>query len=342
MKFDCLENLFGLTDKECACHEVPDDKAYNITESTSGEYLTDYIDIDVAANDDCDTASDLFDDMNRAVTKASKITLDELTNLLDKTRKRMPRFARINKVGTRTKANINETPASLNGVRWEVRNSPGVYARVRSIEINVKTGTTALVQIYNSLGERLYSESHAVTAGWNTISVNTLLSLFHNEEQPFYYYIVHQNTVTTYDNKADCGCGGANATLKRYVQISGVQSTDASDPEAYSVTSSAWGTVIDVELDCSVERAFCDHASDEVQGVLARTILWRAAQWIAEEQLTRTQIGKSTILPAEQLNAKFQQAQEEYTKGLNWLANHNFYPPCLPCKSGFERRGIKL
>jgi hypothetical protein len=342
MKLDCFTNLIGITDKDCECYDASG-KAYNVTESTTGYYLTDQLDINIAAlSDDCDSATDMFDQMNGAIERGAKEMLAELTHELRAKRMRNPSGARQD-IGTRSNPNINETAATYNGVRWQCIGREGVYAYIRQVEIRVKTSSTSnKLSIFNNRGDIIKSVSFNASTGLNTIDVGVWLPLWSTEDTRLDYYIVH-NADQPNHNKADCGCGGARSMYKKYIHTNGVQSSSSpTDPDGYSTTSSAWGTVVIADFDCPVEKALCDLATEDVKDVLGATWVSKAAMVLAEQLIHRNQIDQYSLLSMELLTAKLDQLEEEYNKGIKWLAEHATYPACMPCKAGSQRKGILL
>lgn len=342
MKLDCFANLIGITDKDCDCFDSSG-KSYNVAESTTGYYLTDQLDINIAKfADDCDTASDMFDQMNKAIERGGKQMLAELTNALRSTRMRKPSGIRQD-IGTRSQPNINETAGAANGVRWQCIGREGVYAFIRSVEVRAQAASSGRsLTVLNSNGEVLKTVSFDAANGMVEVEVNLWIPLWHNDDTTLEYYIVHDADQPQH-NKANCGCSGAAVQYKKFITTQGVSTTGSTtDFDSYNTTSSAWGTVVIADFDCPVEKALCDFATEDVKDVLGATWVSKAAIILAEQLIHRNQLDEYSLLSVELLTAKLDQLEEEYNKGINWLAQHTSYPACMPCKAGSQKKTIRL
>ena len=345
MNFDCFPNLIGLTDKECPCHEIPAAGKKNITTSTSGEFITDYIDINVAAVQDCDTATDMFDQMEKARSKAEKILLSDLQESLRRRYTSTPQKF-VNEVGTKVnQSSITETELPTAGMKWSCKAPEGVYARI--ISVDLRTGTTQdrkLLYVIDSTGAILF-QSQELDLEANvtkTVDVNLRVPLFWNESETLEYYIVCDAT-DMYKTKASCGCGGHASKHKAFFTPTGTKPNfSAILTENYQNSASAWGVTAKVEIECPLDEGICDSSTAEDQEVIARTWAWRAAQWIAEDKLKNNDIGKYTLLSTEGLVALVNQASEEYETGLQWLVNNMAKPACMKCKPGAFKAPIRI
>lgn len=339
---ECLPNLVGITDIECACTEVPQGKEYNITESETGYFLTDFIDLKIA-NINCDTANDLFDRMNKFVQKGFD---DFAVMLMDEARKRSMMNQNLKPfsgwLGGSNPFVTDEDFGRWQGVVFRSKEIEATSLRVRKIRIKLKKNTLQPSNfiIVDNFGNRHHTST--LPASSNLVleaDVNITLPLYDNDSSELTYYFLH-DVVDFQHNKPDCGCGGTRARrYKNFVSMNGTRTDNQADAHLdHTSSTSAFGLMIDCEMQCSFQDIFCSMTTEQRKqygvGVLRKATI-NAVEWL----LTRSEVNQFTLLGSEQLEGIAKLSQIEAEKASEWLLSDINLSPCYTC--GARGYGVK-
>lgn len=333
----CHPNLYGITDEECNCAAIPVDKTYNVSTSTSGYFLTDFIDLKVATQD-CDSASDTFDRMNKQTEKGQHDFSQLLKAEIEKRNTKNPAYLTYSGTMGLTSTFVVNTSQAWNGISWKVKNVLGGSALVKSVSIIVKSGEDDIrFLIKDSKGNTHFEKTdvNATVGNKASFDVNVRLPLYDEEDGELTYYFVH-SAAGVQQTKADCGCGGEPAQrFKRYVEMNGTKTASSNAYENHTSTSSAGGVTIKSEMSCTNDYALCQ-MDEEQRKEYAKGVLYMAARNMAEWVMTRQDINVYTILDVSGLASVAQNGQIEAENSAKWLATNVLFDPCYVCgKKGY-------
>lgn len=340
---ECLPNLVGITNIDCPCTEVPNGKNYNITESDSGYFLTQFIDLNVGKLD-CDQANDLFDNLNNHMNKG----YDDFAGLLKDTIKKNhtidPRMKAWNDyLGSNNPTSISETRQEWHGFELHSRGISNTYMTIKEITVKSKApilANTQTVKIVDNFGNTHFA-TRDFTTGANlvvTVRPNITLDLYNDENEDLKYYVVH-DIQSISQNLADCGCGGAERKrYKNYVWINGAVTADIQGLNGYTNSKTAWGMRIKAEMGCSFQDTFC-RMTDEQSREYAKGVLRMATVNVIEWLMARQNVNEYTVLGFEGMENLAMVSQVQAEKAAKWLASDMDFTPCYNCgKPGY---GVK-
>ncbi len=356
---ECLDNVIGLSETQCACFTTG--APYDVNESKSGLFLDQLegITLDIAGSiEDCGQGS-LWDIMAKSRSNAIKsFKSDVLTGLLSKYKQKRQPFSGV--IGSAKYKNNLTLPNTYAGVRIYSANIIGGIMSVKRIGLLFDNNYTFDVSIYNDLSDSPIA-TYTVTTNANALTwfnISSALNLDMNEisnDNPNYYLIYTASGKKPKDITAGCGCSTSvyhyywnlnkpqfksyeKDRWSEYIMLTGINGDDISDRENWGTTSYLNGILLDVDFKCKVNDLICtddmDFTSNGVALAMAFAIRYKAGFFLIDSILASGQINRYTMMDRERLmqkkntyNTEYQSRIDWITDEINWKAND-----CLECK----------
>lgn len=365
---DCLSNLVGLTDKDCACFdESKPDGFDDLNVSETGYYLTDedyglpLLDA-IFSGIDCGDENNIYSVMARARANAINAVYTDLqAALLKYYDKTIQPFSGL--IGQRKATSTKTINSSIAGQL--IRPQPIKDAAFVVTHIWVGVNNAGALDVTFSSNDPDFTE-YAQTVTVTTpgafqkfpLTTPVRLDLYSRNVQDggccstcgLRYSVSYpiSGGLKPLNNVYSC-CGGSNAHWKPYMQVGGFDTDDLAallDNCGYSCNSYGNGLVLEGYMTCDNLQWLCE--LEELNGydfrdVLARTIQFKATQFLAQHILDSTNINYWTTLNRESLYGKRNHAKSLFETNVLWMASNlpNHATGCYKCKpTAMQRRSF--
>ena len=365
---DCLTNLVGLTDKDCACYSGSEPDGFDtLNDSESGYYLTDedyglpVLDSIYAAID-CGDANNVFTVLQRARAAALNAVYTDLqAAMLQFWDKSVRPFSGL--VGQRRSSSSRTPSATTVGQLWKPQPIKDASFMLTGIWIGVtQAGAVEITVSSNDPDFTEVSQTFTVTQAGKFQHFDFTAPI----ELPLYskntengnccgscglrYTIsyVPASGMKFLDNKYSC-CGGHNTEWKQYINAQGFETNDLQtflDDCTAANNSMAQGLCLEGYLACDNLQWLCELQElngKDLRDVLARAIQFRATVFIAQHILDSAEINQWTTLNREALYGKRNHAQKRFDEYMLWIAENVpvGMTGCYKCKpSKIQRRSF--
>lgn len=343
---DCYPTLVGLTDIECPCDTIPQDKKYNVSESITGWYLTDLVSINVGKVQRCDEASDLFDNMRKALVKgATKVEGSYSTAISSIYQKAIPSYKGV--LGTSTE-NETGTAHPFGGIeiKCHQRYAGGCNQGIEGAEMIVnkiyhrtKQAQNLNFKIMRSDGVEMWKQLNVAVLPntRNEIEVGITLPLYWDENESLSYYVLSNDQNPLY-NIPTCNCGGNVA--KRYKKYSSIYGSCENASGDYVQDRFAYGIQVDCEMSCTTKNALCN-IPWEHQKQLAVALLSAGGCEFIDWALSRNDPNAATYYDRENLMQTHMKLTNDMNTAIEWLASNAELGECFVCgQAGFGVKSI--
>jgi len=359
---ECLNEIIGLSQKECECFEG--DKPANANVSKSGLFLDELPGLElkmIDAAEDCGEGN-VWERMLKAVTAAEINTKTEILKMLNNTvRDAYEHFG-----GFFGKRNFNGSiPASslknYQGVNIEAKDIRGSMFVLKEIDAFFDETTTGeiTVNIYRSDNPTpLYFfniDTEANVAKKNILSVPIELPMWVDGFEDVQYHIIYSKHATAkpLNNRVHCNCSdGKNKTKWSqfgYVQGINIDSfTTVQDLDEATNDNYLYGLGLIGELKCEKSTIICDEdrdldfENDAVALSIAQAIRYNAGVILIHSLIDRPD---STIvaLNEEQLVFLANEYSQAFKDEIQFIANNINVDSndCFVCRNLVGIRGIK-
>lgn len=346
---DCLETLVGITRDECEClPEIPESHQFNITESTSGVYIDELLDIQMSNQGPCGP-DDEYVRINRAMESAERQLVTDLVYELTTEKKQdngriiPPMSKSLNSwrgmFGDYKQKSTAVSTAEYMGLRLTSKIYRGATVKIIKAYVNNREAGEVTVGIKNSLGEQIKSEAAVTvaTAGtWVEIEdwANTTLSLSTTENTGLDYYLYTKGNSTPYRNEMPCTCGSPE--WMKYFKRTGFKASDLdeyiSDGQGGAMVSTdmMYGLRFEFELDCSIEQSLCQITGDS-RDMLARALAYGTCMKVIESVKTDNKSSLWANVQPERLAHMHKQFEEPYLALIQGLSATQNWSPCYSC-----------
>lgn len=352
----CLENLVGVTAKECDCIDGTKPANFStLNASTSGYYIDEFLDVrqEVFAALECEKNVDLFTKIAGIRDAAQKkMQTDLQAALLSFYTKRVTPFK--GEIGQRLANRDQQIPNRYNGMTL-------CPQRLRDAKLTL---TGLFVGFNQGIANDAASQFDVTIASNNpdwttqTVTVNRVAGVFNKFvfttplELPFHspvcydehglqYYIYYDKndlgTASPLQNKLYC-CGSRPEWLT-HITAGGFSVNTIEEMKCCS-NEWAYGLVLEGYVTCDNLEWICNLPELnglDFQDVIARTIQAKATVDLAQFILDSNNINQYTILNREQLYGKRSKYTKEYSNLIHWIAtnvNDQLYSltGCYKCK----------
>ncbi len=354
---ECLENIVGLSQKDCEC--FTDDRPSNYNESKSGLYLDELSGLTQKAVDsskDCGEGS-IWDIMERALTNGMRTFRTDLLSSVNKRWKdRLPEFE--GQIGKKQTNGAAPKTEPLMGMRIQSNCIKGSCMVLKGIDAFFDTTLASLeVNIYRSDEQAPIHTFNIATEAFkrkvNTLSTPIELPLYIEGLEDFCYSIVYELPpgVEPLNNKLACSC---NKNKKRpwalWVGAGGIKGPLYTTVEAldeYPSTDFTYGFNLNCQISCKKSTIICleGHVWDFVNDDIALQIA-HAIQEISGVNLINEILAKPDTahfaLNEEQLMGLGAQYASSYQDRIDYLSI-NIKPSnndCFICND--QIRGVQI
>lgn len=362
---DCLQNLVGLTDKECACFDESELAGFaELNESETGYYLTDEdyglpMLESIYAGIDCGDETNVFSVLNRARTFAvNAIYTDLQAALRQRFDQTVTAFSGL--VGQRRAGGTRTVGASATtiGQLWQPKGVKDGKFVATHIWVGVDTAGPLTISISSNEPDFVpFSQTVTVATG----GVFQKFALTAPVELPLY------SKNTDYGSGSNCGvryaisypsaglkpmsnvfscCGGMNTGWKAHIVAGGFETSDLDgllDNCGYTCNGYAQGLAVEGYLGCDNLQWLCELKElngKDLRDVLARAVQHKGAQNLAQHILDSTNINFWTTLNRESLYGKRNHAKAQFDILISWIADNlpNGVTGCYKCRPGNMQR----
>ncbi len=233
----CSDNIIGIDRNECPCFaDIPAEEVFNVTESVSGKYLSDIIDMSDIRDSDCTGGDNVWVLANRAIEQAKLDFCADLEGLVSSggvtTREAWNGYIGKSKS---TLTNLDLTDYNGFYIRPKVR---GMRFVITDMEIWLNASEAVTVHVIRSDDRNPTSTViNAVANTWNETTLSTPIEITYKIDDPedLEYYIVYETTSLTRNNN-DCMC--KPRAWGSWMEIGQAKMTDLADSETATKTPS--------------------------------------------------------------------------------------------------------
>lgn len=358
---DCLYNIIGLSQTECACWDTDKPDTYNV--SDSGIYLTDLEGLgtlDGLVN--CENGS-VWDAMEKAKLEAIKVFIADANGLLlQKFRlKRQPFTGKIGETQNRTVKTPTHTYAGLTAYCANIISGT---MTINAIGTLFTVNGTVDVSIQDNLG--IIYGTYTLTTQANRYVNNSITPLelpLHSEETghlQYFFYYTYNAANKPYSNQLHCGCGSFKPiwsfgkpyfndssiepryNWSKYAMVGGFEVNDLDDLEnpdkQLSGTTVLNGLTIDVALKCKTAEVFCkdslNYDSNPLANAMAFAIRFKAAHILVNRLLTDNGLNRPKLINREAWMEQTKKWDIDYQNYMGYVVENVYIKTndCFECK----------
>ena len=270
---ECLDNVIGITRKECAC--FADDKPVGSELSKSGLYLDELSGLSmeqINSSSDCGDGS-VWDIMQTAVSNGEiKVRTDLLTLLNANYKDAYSKFSGI--VGMRSYNGTLAPSKDLQGLKFSSKDIEGAFFVLKEIDayFNETTVDEITINIYQKgIEAPLYTfdiDTEANKVKKNILSTPIKLPLHVDGYEDLEYYILYSKHATAkpLNNKLySCSCTRGKADWSQWDEFSGLNVdtfTSVSELESENVDSYLYGLGLIIQIGCEKSTIICKEGED--------------------------------------------------------------------------------
>lgn len=337
----CLENIVGITPKECDCftedltasEESVDVDWYK--KSTSGFFvheLEGVISMN-AVRDAIGTCEQLADFYLTTIKNSIRETGDDISaSINERYKKKETNF--VGFVGARSSSKGLVLNGDYAGLKLIVNETSGAVIVIKALGIMMTTTEDFSIQIYRRYVEtdlyELVDTIEGVSSVANSYSLNALADpIFlemdiENEGQLEYYLLYQRNGMQPRNNLASCGCGRKEHQLKKLLNYGGVDGNDLDEMGSWGLSTYGNGIVLDAEVRCNAETIICKmfSASPEWGKYVAHAVLYKMAFKIHKKLLSSNNVTQEVLANREQVDANMRDFESEYWSRIKYLVQN--------------------
>lgn len=345
MDLSCLEQIIGITQRDCDCLETkPGGHTYG--ESLSGYYIDDIehgIPLEFPSRANGCGDGTFWSTMESARTQGIQ---DFFTDLLahihaDNANKYFAWSGNIGEINSNTP--LVNTLNTYIGLKIDPLPIRGGLIKIHSLSLWTDSALSVDVKIYNQAFTELHTIPIVTQAGvmkTETLTTDIELPFYVNDERQTYWILYPKGTSKPYNIKFHCGCGQANK-LKPYLQYGDFKGSrmDTLSLDAETTDSNyTLGLMLNASLSCEAMSWICfrdeEYITDPFARVMSKTVQLYAIKKLVNFVLNSTRINRWTILDREHLYGKVSHLQKEINNRLPWLALNlpGHAQDCFICK----------
>jgi len=333
--FECYNNIIGLANEDCSCHQTgrPEDYA----ESASGLYLSELADIGALLNSP-NCGQTLWDTLVAARATAVKITVAD-TNVLMGRQYKLKRDAIQQQVIGEIKARETYDPATNYAVvRIACNSIKGGYFTLRSVGTIFENVGAFDVLLYDNVDG--YLETFAVTSLANKHKTNAI-----NKKYPVYskyaecleYYLVYQFDEDNLpkNNNVSCGCGDnkisfnlknnyfgsnyRNAQWAKWAMVgsSVINSLAELEDMPNFASNKMLGLTLEADFACDVNAVICeselDYLGSNYAMALALAVFYQTGVQVANQFFKTPTLDPKKLISSDVWEENLIEWQKKYT-----------------------------
>ena len=351
MALTCINNLIGLTQSNCGCHDGSKPSNFEeLNKSESGIYLTDpdygfpLLPVVLAAIN-CEGGDSIWD----VLVNMRSLAIDAFERDISVA------------LGARYKERVHSFDGEIgqrNGTASSV-NLTHTYAGVQLRPVRLKDGFFTITAIYAGFKDTgtvtLKFQANNPDFSQDDISLDTVAGQFHKNELanpiklPFYssgiqsslrYNLYTQPGSNLPLNNTFYCCGGKPAWTNQ-LRAGGFQVNNDADLVNHNYgASAAYGIVLEGYMGCDITNWVCSAqkiGGYSLQQTVARAIQFKAAANLIQFVLDSPNISYYTTLKRESLYGKRASRLKDYMTNIDWLASRlpQGATDCYRCKEPF-------
>lgn len=352
---ECLENIIGLTETNCAC-VLPEgsDETIDLTTSKSGVYLDrlEGFNLSVASGADSCADGELLQRMNTARQDAILAYRTDMLACIGRFYK--PKFN--NFTGQLGKSTFKKTVnpgKTFCGMRLSPAFIKGGYITINKVGIIINQAANVSFKIYSNENEStlIYESSPITTTAnlvtWAVLSEPLELPMWSDSGHYVKYYVlIEPDGWLPCANKSSCGCGNEKAIAAQYskwIAFNGTQGNEIDELSTFGTANDLVlnGITVNVDLKCKVSDVICseqhplDFLNDGAAMHTAFAIRFKAGAILYSQLISSGEINRFTMLNRDYVinkikewNDIYQLYIEETCKNTNRLSDND----CLICK----------
>jgi hypothetical protein len=341
---DCLEALVGLTDIDCDCYTDLRPDTWNVSES--GRFITDPevgFPTIAAVFESSDCGSEFWGMLTKSKTQSLRDFRHELQiRLKQYFERRVPSFRGL--LGkTRTSGRSYPSRQYIGDL---IRFQPWRDARMIINRVGLNLSVSATVPVVIDSNDPDFEpktiEIETVAGRSTFVDLTEVIPLnFHTESiSNLFYAIYYELPEGAYvnDNKASCGCTGADPLKQNVLSFGGFTSDTLEDLDCVTPGQNANGLSIGCYFDCDYTNFLCNlsqlSANDLLDDVAA-AIQAKAAAKLISLVIESGVINRYTLKPIEELSGRRTRLQNNFAQYVDAIAK-NYRPElsgCWSCKS---------
>lgn len=357
---DCLQNIVGLTDRDCACYDGS--KPANIADlnaSETGFYITDAefgypVIEEIDATGNCGDGL-MWDMLINARTKALLAFRGDLSAAILKRHRNSVSFqGMIGKASASGADSLTETYIGHQILPRPLRDAVFV---LEAVHLGLSAAHAVTVTVESNEYKSNAPEFTAATVVINSVAGKFVRAAFPTALRlPFYNasmqgdlkYFVHYTPpagVKALSNRFTC-CS-MRPKWESMMDVWGIRSNDLEEsgedgrPRGKGIAAN--GLILEGYVTCDEVEWLC--RLDNIGGyatkqVVARAIQHKAGAFLVSGIIDSAQINRFTLKPKEELYARRDYLQKEYMNAVDWIANNlpGEAVDCLTCKSAANFR----
>jgi hypothetical protein len=362
---DCLQNLVGLTDKECACYTGTKPANFaSLNASDSGYYLTDEdygfpLLAALFSSIDCGDPDNIYNVLERARKAAiNKIKTDLPTALSRYWDEAVPGFDGL--VAKRSANGVTNPVNSFVGQLWRPVPTKGAYFTVNAFWLALDQAANVTLTIKSNdpdFADIVQPLAYTLTGGQFqqfTLATPIEIPFFSRTADSGgccdgcglrYVFSVELPTGVKPMNNTFYCCGG-RPNYMRFLEAGGF---DVASPETlvedctYTCSNAGYGLSIDGFISCDKTDWLCNLKQIgglDMRDYAARLIQHASTEWLANHVLDSQELNFWTVLSREQVYGKRSHAGKRFEEMLLFMAQK--LPPeatgCYKCKAPYVRR----
>ena len=349
---DCLENIIGLSRKDCECLET--DRPADYDESQSGIFLDEIHGLDLKGLDDTKDCGEnsIWYMMSIARQNAIKhFKTDLLSSLKNKYKDRFQKFSGV--IGKSKFTSTIPTPNTFMGIKIECVNIKGACITIKGINTFFDQTGQISVSIYRT-GEVLPVESYTLDTTANDVHNNVFtealeLPLWIDGIGEFDYYVVYSLPAgfKPLNTTLCCNCNGCKEQYDHWGNIRGFKTpvfTQVSDLYNVNESKYSFGLSLVADISCKKSDILCsqnfDYENDEVAMNMAYAVQELSGMMLMTDILTKTD-SAYVAMNEEQMNFLINNLHAQYNSRLeyiscNYAPNHD----CFICDPELEITSI--
>lgn len=335
--FQCHPNLIGITQKECDCYD-PDEKDFNISESTSTLYIDQFVEMAAIAYTECGDSFDVFDKANAAMIQAeSQLKADVLIQMRSISDQK-PTYSGL--IGKERFRNVLANTGTYRGTKYDVKQVRGAYARIKGVSVLFDSGTDANIFVKTSNNNDDFAiktvEPTANTWTYKLFPEPIDVPLWsEGEALTDYSFYIYSNKNGALDAEEFClPCSGSKPEWMRYFTQHGFtsDSNDIDDLISSNPDKYLHGIRPDIEVVCDASYDLCK-ANGVERTSLAYAWVLLSSIILLRDIANSGEVNRYTVYNSEMANKRIDQLQSDYMEYIKYLASTLSQSECFSCNS---------
>lgn len=351
-KFECLENIIGVTKEFCQClhGQVSPEEFEKNAKSNSGLYL-DNVEgglmlRNVAQITACKTFYQIQVD---AIANAKNFfSADILKELNLKYQVKKTNF--LGEIGKASFVSSLSTTKRLQFLKLTPKNDAILQLDRLRVFLNkdittkvwilrIAEGESDATMIYEN--EEVSTQNQIITISF-TEALKLPLNLEGKEQSYYFVFEKLDAALQPRDIKTSCGCSGGDP-YGEFLKATGGEVDMFSQLAAANYDPYTHGFSIDVKIKCETGAVICKEydENDAIAYLTAYAIMYKAAELVIESVMASNEVNRITLLNREHLWGKRSHFKKEYTEKIKYLSENIDVSSsdCFICRDGLVKMG---